>query len=270
MTDEPFQRLQRWVLSFEGGTFEGPPEVADEEREQLRTVGLTLWRSRKHSQTIMLHAYATLFGIPVFVKEAHRRQPGRFSTDILFHAVQNTASNLWQAFYFDFDEHDRPIPRTVIPLTGVLNVLHGPQPIPDAPPRPRISDLAMAFFVSQIIRAVEHLACRQGIQDEKLFEHHYRHLAQLVQRAGYRFPNDRHQADALASEVDAHLAGDDPECVACWRNLLRVANRLNIPLSAGQIAAFLLPNERRYFEAVMSAKSSSPAPLAPQCVAKDG
>jgi hypothetical protein len=95
-------------------------------------------------------------------------------------------------------------------------------------------------------------------------------LARLVQRAGYRFPNDRHQADALASEVDAHLAGDDPECVACWRNLLRVANRLNIPLSAGQIAAFLLPNERRYFEAVMSAKSSSPAPLAPQCVAKDG
>lgn len=270
MAEESFQRLQQWVASFEGGTFEGPPPLSDDEREKVRRVGLVLWHSRQHSQKIMLHAYSALFGIPAFIREAHRRQPGRFSTDILFHAVQNTASNMWQAFYFDFDEHDRAIPRTTTPLTGVLNVLHGPHPIPNTPPRPRISDLAMAFFAFQIIRAVEHLARQRGIHDEALFEHHYRHLASLVQRAGYRFPNDRRQAEALALEVDAQLAKDDPECVACWRNLLQVAQRLGIPLSAEQLASFLLPHERRYFEAAMLARSSSPAPLALQCAAEDG
>lgn len=255
MSNGPPRDLHEWVSSFEGGTFQGPPEISNEERERLRTVGVVLWRSRKHSQTIMLHAYAALFGIPAFVKEAHRRQPGRFSTDILFHAVQNTASNMWQAFYFDFDENDRPVPRTITPLTGVLNVLHGAHPIPDAPPRPRISDLAMAFFMSQIVRAVEHLACQQGICDEKLFECHYRHLARLVQRSGYRFPTERHHAEELALAVDAHWAEGDPESVACWRNLLQVAERLGISLSPEQIAAFLLPNERCHFEATMLAKN---------------
>jgi len=134
--------------------------------------------------------------------------------------------------------------------------------------QPQIYALLRTHF--QIIRAVEHLAHQRGIHDEALFEHHYRHLATLVQRSGYRFPNDRRQAEALALEVDAQLAKGDPECVACWRNLLRVAQRLGIPLSEGQLASFLLPHERRYFEAAMLARSSSPAPLALQCAAEDG
>lgn len=246
------QELHAVVLSFEGGVFEGPPEVSEDEREGLRRVGLTLWRSRKHSQTIMLHAYAALFGIPAFVREAHQRQPGRFSTDILYHAVQNTASNMWQAFYFDFDDCDRPVPRSTTPLTGVLNVLHGPHPTPSIPRRARISDLAMAFFVFQIIRAVEFLAERAGSADPVLFDLHYRHLARLVQRAGYRFPNDRERVEQLCATVDARLAGVDAETVTCWANLFKVAQRLGITLAPHQIAAFLLPCEREHFRLVMA------------------
>lgn len=242
--------LEAIVSEFEGGEFEGPPDLGETEKERLRQLGLTLWRSPLHAQSIMAHAYSALFCVPDFIAEAHRRQPGRFSSPILRHAIQNTASNMWQAFWFDFDRDDRPIPRDIVPLTGVLRVLHGPQPITTAPPKPRISDLAMFFFAFNIIRAVEFMAVREGINEPKLFAEHFNYIGELVRRSGYRFPTDRAKADWLSRKIDELLAKDDPEVRVCWRNLLNVAKELGLKVSRESIHAFLyegLPNAAKLF-----------------------
>lgn len=233
------EQLVAIVLEFEGGQFEGPPDLSDGEKEQLRHIGLILWRSPIHAQSVMAHAYSALFSVPEFVAEAHRRQPGRFSSPILRHAIQNTASNMWQAFWFDFDKEGRPVPRDIVPLTGVLRVLHGSQPIPNAPPKQRISDLAMFFFAFNIVRAVEFMAVCEGVNEPEIFNEHFNYIGQLIRRSGYRFPKERVKADWLSSEIDCSLVRDHPEVKACWKNLLNVAGEMGLKVSRESIFAFL-------------------------------
>lgn len=236
---ERWQWLQAMAQKLEGGKFEGPPEVDETTKERLREIGITLWRSPRHAQTVMAHAYAALFSVPEFVAEAHRRQPGRFSSPILQQAIQNTASNLWQAFWLDFDESGKPVPRNFVPLTGVLHVLHGERPIPTAPPKPRISDLAMAFFAFHIIRAAEFGAQKRGVDDARLFDEHFRYLANLIRRSGYRFSDDRSRMETLCQQVDALLVREHPEGHACWRNLLTVSAQMGLTVSPESISNFL-------------------------------
>lgn len=252
LTSSALTQLEEAVLEFEGGEFEGPPDLSEREKEQLRRVGLTLWRSPIHAQSIMAYAYSALFSIPDFIAEAHRRQPGRFSSPILRYAIQNTASNMWQAFWFDFDREGRPIPRDIVPLTGVLKVLHGPQTIPTAPFKPRISDLAMFFFAFNIIRAVEFMAVCDGINEPKLFAEHFNYIGELIRRSSYRFPKEKAKAEWLSSKVDELLVRDHPEVKACWRNLLNVAKEMGLKVSRENIYAFLserLPKAAEIFQA---------------------
>lgn len=249
----PLAQLERTVFEFEGGEFEGPPELGESEKERLRKVGLTLWRSPLYAQSIMAHAYSALFSIPDFVTEAHRRQPGRFSSPILRHANQNTASNMWQAFWFDFDSNGRPIPRNIVPLTGVLRVLHGPQPIPTAPPKPRISDLAMFFFAFNIVKATEFMTICDGINEPDLFAEHFSYIGELVRRSGYRFPKDRAKAEWLTAKIDELLVRDHPEVRACWRNLLNVASDMGLKVTKESIHAFLsevVPHAAQLFKQI--------------------
>ncbi|MCS7264969.1 MAG: hypothetical protein NZ805_09075 [Armatimonadetes bacterium] len=244
--------LEALILGFEGGEFEGPPDLSEGEKERLRQLGLTLWRSPIHAQSIMAHAYSALFSVPEFIAEAHQRQPGRFSSPILRHAIQNTASNMWQAFWFDFDREGRPIARDIVPLTGVLRVLHGPQPIPTMPPKRRISDLAMFFFAFNIIRAVEFMAICEGINEPNLFAEHFNYVGELVRRSGYRFPKEREKAEQLSRKVDDLLARNHPEVIMCWRNLLNMASEMRLKVSKESIYDFLaegLPNASEIFRA---------------------
>ncbi len=248
------ERLKRWnavVTAWEGGAFEGPPDVDEEDKEQVRQIGLSLWRSLLHAQRIMVHAYAALLSVPEFVAEAHRRQSGRFSTSTLRQAIQSTATTMCQAFWLDPDRSGNLMPRDHTPFTGIVYALHYKERLtPTSPPKPSISPLAMAFFLFHIIRAAEFLAEQQGCRNEAVFAAHYRHLAMLLRRSHYHFPDDRTQVETLCRQVDEVLVREHPETQACWQNLLVQGEALNLGVTAQSVHAFLratLPNAANLF-----------------------
>ncbi|MFA0753594.1 MAG: hypothetical protein IMHGJWDQ_001372, partial [Candidatus Fervidibacter sp.] len=106
-------------------------------------------------------------------------------------------------------------------------------------PKPRISDLAMAFFAFHIIRAAEFGAQKRGVDDARLFDEHFRYLANLIRRSGYRFSDDRSRMETLCQQVDALLVREHPEGHACWRNLLTVSAQMGLTVSPESISNFL-------------------------------
>lgn len=237
---EAWQHLQTVVTSWEGGQFEGPPDVDEVTKERLRWIGQVMWHSPAHAQRIMVHAYAALLSVPEFITEAHRRQRGRFSTVILRHAIANTAATMWQAFWIDFDPQGKLVPRDLVPFTGVLFTLHRHErPTLALPPKPTISPLPMAFFLFHIIKAAEFLAEQRGISEPDLFEEHFRYLGWLLRRSGYHFPDDQTAIANVCHQVDELFVRDHPEVRTCWHNLLAQSDALGLGISGQSIHHFL-------------------------------
>lgn len=195
-----------------------------------RELGARFWPSPERAYTNFLHAYAALFAIPPFVREALARQPDRFSRERLPHTIATTSGFILDAFGFD-RRMSRP-----------REVIYSPAPTIRASHsqridrlgnvgKHRISDAAMIYFGFHLLCAAETTAAASD-------ERHFAYFRSFFREAGYRFPETRDAAEHFCARTDELMAGD--EFAELWSNLLHAGAALQIDITVESLERFLL------------------------------
>ncbi|MCS6858894.1 MAG: hypothetical protein NZT92_01080 [Abditibacteriales bacterium] len=223
--------------------FTEPEKVAE-----ARRLGEIFWFPKRRAYNIFLHAYAALFSIPALTWEGVRRQHDRFVRSELPFTVTFTAKFILDAFGYDA-VREAPQDRLYWPAP-VIRGRHGRQVDGNARVvKERISDVAMIYFGTHLIRAAE-LLCdhpiRNALHDfDVACAQHFDYMGSFFRTANYHFPRDRSDAEEFCRRVDEALAGN--EFAEYWENVLHAAQYHGIDLSQAQLRDFLLPHSRRLF-----------------------
>lgn len=219
-----------------------------EKVEEARRLGEIFWFPKKRAYNVFLHAYAALFSIPALTWEGVRRQHDRFVHSELPFTVTFTAKFILDAFGYDA-VREAPQDRLYWPAP-VIRGRHGRQVDGNARVvKERISDVAMIYFGTHLIRAAE-LLCDHTIRNMQhefslACAKHFDYFSSFFRTSNYHFPRNRADAEDFCRRVDESLAGD--EFAEYWENVFHAATFHGIDLPKEHLRDFLLPHSRRLF-----------------------
>jgi len=116
---------------------------------------------------------------------------------------------------------------------------------------PGIPHIAMGYSLYEMLRAAEYLARKEGINvsasDKKI---NFKYFGQILQRAGYHFPNARKSMEDLAEEVDALSKYDSKVAELTDRTFRLSRNDHPAKVTLETYEGFLRPNSRKVFKQI--------------------
>lgn len=193
-------------------------------------------------------AFLAIFQIPEFIEAAHILQPNRYNEEDISEQIHSSSDSIAIAV----GAYD---PR--ISVTGEARPVHirptriiyGQHHVGNNPPG--IPNITMAYFMHEVTRASETLAKEQGVTlTPEDLEANYRYLMNILQCAGYSFPDGREEMGEIASEVDSKLSSYKPKTAELTDRLWRLSLREGHGLTLSTIKHFLRPASRDVFEKV--------------------
>ena len=117
--------------------------------------------------------------------------------------------------------------------------------------RKGIPHITMGYFMHEMVRASEALAEESGVA---LTEHdrevNYGYFKEIMQRAGYHFPDSREEMEGIASEVDYKLARKNSKVSELTNRLFRLNLREDHGLTLPTIEEFLRPKSKEVLRKV--------------------